>query len=136
MSRTTVYQVLSTDADSSAPGSLGDIGLKKDNIYVSGKDTPEGEVFLLIRFGVRRRGYGGSYPGEVVVWAYDRNNDYLRIDRILKRIRDILTAVEARKTPEGFITTIRWVSESEDLSDDVYRASARNTLFEMVSSQV
>lgn len=134
MSRTFVYSLLKTDANSTSLGSLGDIGLKPDNIYGAGVDTPQGEVFLAIRFGAQGPGHGPSNKGLFTIWAYDRNSDYLRIDQMLKRCRELLDSVSAQKTTEGWITTIDWESESEDLADDVYRASARNATFAIVSS--
>lgn len=134
MSRTFLYSVIKQDSLSTAPGTLGTLGLQADNIYVAGMDTPKGDVFLTLRFGEMRRGFGASNRASAVVWAYDRDKDYLRIERMLFRVRELFEAVEAQKTAEGWITCIRWEGDSEDLADDVFRASARNSSFTVIDS--
>jgi len=134
MSRAKLYQILQTDAASAVSGALGAIGLKRENIYLTGIDSPHGEVFLIIKFGEMTRGMGPVNRSNVTVWAYDKDRDYQRIDQMLKRIRVLFEAVEATQTDTGWITTIRWTGDSEDLFDDVYRASARNSAYQMTDS--
>lgn len=134
MSRTFVYQTLVTDANSGDPESLGGVGITPASIYASGVDTPRGDTFLVVRFGSVGRGQSVSFRGEFTIWVYDKNNDYLRIDRIIKRCRYLLESIEAQKTLEGWITSISWSGSSDDLHDDVYRAHVRNAAFAIVSS--
>lgn len=134
MSRTYLYQKLVTDAQSIAAGTLGAIGLKAASVYASGIDTPEGELFIIIKFGDMQRGMAAVSRTNVTIWVYDRNKDYLRIEQILKRIRQMFESVEAQATAEGWITSIEWTGDSEDLVDDVYRASTRNSAFRVTDS--
>lgn len=134
MSRTTIYQLLTQDAHSSAPDSLGGIGLHPEHIYAAGLDTPHGDVFVTIRFSTSSPGVGASKRTQFTVWAYDRDRDYLRIEAMLKRARYLLEGLEAVRTAEGWITTVEWTGDSEDLNDDIYKASARNSTFMMVDS--
>lgn len=134
MSRTTIYQLIRQDAHFSAPGSLGGIGLEPEHVYAAGVDTPHGDVFVTIRFGTSDPGMGASKRTQVTVWAYDRDRDYLRVEAILRRIRILLEGLEAYRTAEGWITSIKWTGDSEDLNDDIYKASARNSSFTMIDS--
>lgn len=134
MSRTKLYQVLKQDATANSPGTLGAIGLHPDHIYAAGVDSPDGDLFVTIVFGNSDVGIGASKRTAVTVWVYDRDRDYLRIEAALKRIRALFEGVEAAKTVEGWITTIRWTGDSGDLADDVYRARVRNSDFIMVDS--
>jgi hypothetical protein len=134
MSRTYIYQILKQDANSTATGTLGYIGLSPANVYTAGVDSPKGDVFVTVRFDESSPGFGGSNRTNIRVWAYDRDRDFLRIERMLKRIRTLLESVEATKTTEGWITTIKWTGDSPDLHDDIYRASARNSEFTLVDS--
>ena len=134
MSRTFLYQTLADDADSVAAGTLGAIGLKSANIYTSGIDSPAGDVFLIIKFGGAEPGMAAVNRTNVTIWAYDKDKDYLRIERMLKRIRQVFESIEAQQTAEGWITAIEWTGDGDDLYDDVYRASTRNTAFRVTDS--
>lgn len=134
MSRTTIYQLIRQDSSNSAPDALGGIGLLPENVYAAGIDTPRGELFVTIRFGLSDPGMGASKRTQVTVWAYDRDRDYLRIEAMLKRVRILLEGLEAARTAEGWITSVEWSGDSEDLYDDIYKASARNSTFMMIDS--
>lgn len=135
MSRTYLYQALVQDANSVVSGSLGDLGIKGGNVYAGEVDSPEGDAFLILRFGPVSPGIGPVNIGPAFVWAYRRDSaDYLELDVVLKRIRDLFTAIEAQATAEGWITEIVWLGDSDDFSDDVYHAVARNASFTIVAS--
>jgi hypothetical protein len=134
VSRTKIYGILKQDASATSAGTLGAIGLAPGHIYAGGVDSPQGELFVTIVFGDSQPGFGDVLRTNVTIWAYDRDRDYLRIEAILKRIRLLFESLDAAQTTEGWITSIRWTGDSGDLSDDVYRARARNADFMMVDS--
>lgn len=135
MSRISLYQVLVQDANSVASGSLGDLGIKEDFIYAGEVDTPEGDAFLILRFGPVSPGVYPVTTGPAFVWAYRRDSaDYLDIDAVLKRVRELFTSLEAHETPEGWILEIHWTGDSDDFADDVYHAIARSASFTVVAS--
>lgn len=134
MSRSYIYQLLKTDAHSTAPGSLGLIGLDPDNIYAAGVDEPRGRRFLIMRYGERTPGVGLSNRTELVVWAYDRDKDHDYVEAMLVRVRTLLEGIEAQQTAEGWITSIQWTGNSPDLFDDAYRAVGINSGYQVIAS--
>ena len=135
MSRTYLYQALVDDADATALGSLGSFGLESSHIYAGDVDTPRGDYFLILRFGPMNRGMDTVNSQTISVWVYDRlNSDYDIIDGMLKRIRWLFEIIESQKTSEGHILEISWDGDSDDLSDDIYHAIARNASFTLVDS--
>ena len=134
MSRASLYQLLYVDASNASAGTLGAIGLLPGSIYTTGVDTPKGDTFLIIKFDDMRRGMGASNRTNVTIWVYDTNKDYRRIEQMLRRIRQLFEGTEATQTDTGWITAIRWTGDGADLFDDVYRASVRNSAFQMIDS--
>lgn len=70
----------------------------------------------------------------LTIWVYDAPGDYTRIDKIVRRIREILTDVVAERADDGWITQIDWAGDSGDLYDDIYSAIARTSSFSVISS--
>lgn len=135
MSRTYLYQTLVDDANSTSPGSLKSLGVTGNHIYAGEVDSPEGNAFIILRFGPVAPGMGSVNSESATVWAYRRNSaDYLDLDALCKRIRKLFTSIEARQTLEGWITQIEWLGDSNDFPDDVYHAITRNASFTIIAS--
>jgi hypothetical protein len=135
MSRTYLYQALVADAVSIAPGSLGDLGLNPGHIYTGEIDSPEGDLFLVLRFGETTPEIAPVNSGSTIVWAYERQSgDYLRLDKVLKRVRTMFIGIEAQKTNEGWITEVRWLGDSGDLADDIFHAITKNSSYNVIAS--
>jgi hypothetical protein len=134
VSRSYIYQLLKTDAHSTAPGSLGVLGVEPAHIYAGDTDEPRGRQFIILRYGPLVRGISQSNRVELVVWAYDRDKDHDAVEVVQKRVREILEVVEAQKTAEGWITTIVWTGNSPDLYDDAYRAVGINSGYQVIAS--
>ena len=134
MSRVYIYNLLRDDALSSAPESLGQLGFEADWVYAGDTDGPEGDRFLILRYGTATRGMGAVNRTNFVVWAYERNKDHDFVARVLKRVRDLLEGVEAARTEVGWITRIEWAGDGEDFYDDAYRAPGRNSGYQLIDS--
>lgn len=133
MSRVYLYQLLKEDAQSTDPGTLGDVGAKP-NLYAGEVDTPEGDTFLILRFGSITPGVDPVTSSALAVWAYDNSKDYTRIDNMLKRVRTLLEQTEAQKTSTGWITCIDWEGDSDDLADDTYHRITKNSSYTLIDS--
>lgn len=135
MSRTLVQGILTADAASASAGSLGTLGVLPGSIYAAeSADSPKSDVFITHRWGNVGVGVGASVPQTLDVWAYDRDLDYVRIDKILLRVRYLFAAVTAANAIEGWITQIDWQGDSPDLRDDGYHAITRHSTFRVVGS--
>lgn len=135
MSRTLVYQILHADALLTTAGSLGALGVLPTAIGAAESvDSPKSHPFLTMRWGTLSKGVGATHVQFVDIWAHNKDRDYLLIDTILERVKDLLENVEAAQAPEGWITRIEWQSGSSDLRDDGYDTVTRNSTFKVVGS--
>lgn len=129
MSRAAIYTALKADAeiDYAAPG----YGCYQNNSV----DTPPEAQFLILRWLDTTPGPTKSRgPVTLQVWAHDHSGSYAVIDKMLARVRDILTAMTHVDGADGkTVTCVDWTGESQDLYDDGFRTITRNAAFTVVS---
>lgn len=128
--RSLVAQAILTDAQ------LRTLGVTEEALHAGDVDTPPTRPFVQLRWDETGVGIGAVDTRRLVVWAHDEPNDYERIDAILRRIRVVLTALEAVQTTHGWLTLVEWNGNSPDLADDGHGTITRNSTFTLVGSGV
>lgn len=129
MSRAAIYNALKEDAviSSAAPG----YGCYPNNAA----DTPEEQQFLILRWLDTTPGpVKGRGPQALQVWAHDHSGSYEIIDKMLKRVTEVLLSLTHVQGGDGkTVTCVDWTGESQDLYDDGFRTITRNAAFTVVS---
>lgn len=99
-------------------------------------DTPEEQVFGVIRHEGKARVFGNVGPETATVWIHDRQDtNYGRvIDPALERVKELLGAAVHRPGPDGWVLTqADWRSDSNDLVDGGYGSITRWADFGVIS---
>lgn len=90
---------------------------------------------LILRMGTKEPGIGAVNRRDLGVWAHDDPGDYDLIDGILNRVREVLTALEARRTDDGkWISCVQWTGDSDDAYDDGPGTIVRTSNFTITGS--
>jgi hypothetical protein len=110
------------------------LGITKDSVFSGDADTPESRPYIVQRWAETTIGVGDSRPRSLVLWFHDAGNNYDRVDAMLRRARDILTEIHGVRTDTGWITTIDWVTDSGDLSDQETHTILRTSTYTVVAS--
>lgn len=113
---------------------MNGLGITKASFWSGDADTPETRPYLVMRWGDTAVGVGDSRQRTLVVWIHDQGNNYDRIDAILRRARDLITDIHGARTDTGWITTIDWITDSGDLSDDTTHTIVRTSSYNVVAS--
>lgn len=119
-----------------ASSGLENLGFTKANIYPNfSADAPDGDLFMVIRWGVTVPGVGNVNRVSLGCWVYNRQPDYGPISDTLKEIRRILPELEAKvMSPNESIINVKYEGDSDDLYDDGYRAYTRWTSHTITAS--
>jgi len=122
-----VYNLVANDPE------LADLGVER--VYAAhSADTPPEELFVVIRWESSTSWLGATGVERVLFWAHDANQDFTRIDSVLRRIRDILSqATHVLGEDDWFLTQARWVGEGPDVWDFEQGLSIKFSEFETVS---
>lgn len=125
--RAAVHTLLEDDVD------LQDIGSQA--VYASNSvDTPAEEVFLIIKWETTTSAFKSRGRDRVSIWAHDRQRDYGRIDKLLHRVRELLTDTVQRAGGDGWTMTLaEWDGEGPDLVDGGFDTITRFADFTVVS---
>jgi hypothetical protein len=129
---------------------LSTAGFTLDAVFTQHSvDTPQVRPFMVLRWQAAITGFTTTAGGNsfskfpinqrvLQVWVHDKPADYALIDWSLKRLRAILTNVEAVNVgaPDEWLHTIVWEGESDDLSDDEARTITRNAQFRLTGSAI
>jgi hypothetical protein len=115
---------------------LTGIGYDEPNIYPNfSPDAPQGDLFLVLKWGVTTRGVGVANQVNLQCWAYNRQPNFKPIADALKEIRATLPElVGARMSPTEAILGVNYTGDSDDLYDDGYRAHFRYTSHTITAS--
>lgn len=115
---------------------LEGLGLTEETIYPNfSPDAPQGDRFLVLRWGVTNKGIGPVNRVRLGCWVYNRQPDYGPIADALKEIRALLPALAGVKmSPTEAILSVDYEGDSEDLYDDGYRAYTRWTSHTITAS--
>ena len=106
---------------------LAALGLSEARISPNfSPDAPEGDRFLILRWGTTTRGIGPVNRVRLQAWMYNRQPDFGPISDALLEIRLRLpTLAGARMSSTEAILAIDYEGDSDDLYDDGYRAHTR-----------
>lgn len=130
MSRAAVQALLEGDA------ALHALDLQASAIYGSSAlDTPPDEVFAVIKWEETVAAFGNRGGQSLVIWVYDRGTtDYVRLDKITRRLRELILGAEHLVGLDGMtLTCATWNGFSGDLFDDAWDAITKNVSFTVVS---
>lgn len=125
--RAAVQSLLENDAE------LQTIGV--ETVYGSNSiDTPAEDLFIVISWSGDVPAFKNIGPDRCSVWAHDKNRDYGRIDKVLKRVQDLLTETIHRPGEDGVTMTLaEWNGDGPDLTDDGFGTVTRFSDFTVVS---
>jgi len=89
-------------------------------------DTPEEELFLVIRWGPTTKVFGTTGPSRFSVWVHDKQRDYGRINDVLDRLRELIPDQTHLQGADGrTLSVAEWLGESDDLFDGGYNTCTR-----------
>jgi hypothetical protein len=135
MSRIFVQALLEADAGLTSPGTLGALGLPASSIFAAeAADDIQHFPFLAVRWGLTSRGVGSVTRQLFDVWCHNRDHDFLLIDKILLRIRNLFANVQAAHAVDGYVTQIDWQGDGPDAHDDGYATVTRNSTYLLIGS--
>lgn len=102
-------------------------------------DTPAERPFINLIWGDTNEGLATVNTRLITLWVHDTPGDYARIDRILFRLRSVLTAIEATSWTEGggqsgWVTAVEWEGDSGDLTDDGHGTIVRTSSYTIIGS--
>lgn len=127
VARAVVRDLLVGDADLLAAG-VGEV------YAANAVDTPAEECFLVLTWSEATSVFQRTGTEGLTVWVHDVNRDYGRIDQVLDRVADVLTAAEHVVGEDGWTLTLaEWAGEGPDLYDDGYNTCTRYADFTVVS---
>lgn len=120
-----VYSALSDDAI------LNAYGVNGQNTYSSNvKSNYDEKFFVIIRWGFVSQRLTSQAPNGkqfVSIWVHDKQRDTNKIDRVIRRIFDILTNLKDISDADGRVTQIDWQGDSEEGYDDQFGTTTRST---------
>lgn len=97
-------------------------------------DTPQEDLFLVIRWDPTTKVFGSTGPTRFSVWVHDRQKDYGRINDCLRILRDLIPAQVHLPGADGWVlSTAEWLGEGPDLYDGGYNTVTRYADFQGVS---
>lgn len=129
MSRAAVYQLLATDS------ALNAEGIVQDSVFqTNAVENPESRPFLVLRWETKNASFKNIGLQFLSIWVHDERGDYSRIDRILKRVIEILVdAVHVAGDDGSILTMAEYQSTSDDFWDDGYRTITKYATFRIIS---
>lgn len=109
------------------------IGLEK--VYATNSvDTPPEQFFIVIRWDNVTRAFKTKGSQRVSVWVHDKQRDYGRINKALKRLKELLPGTVHREGSDEWILTLaEWEGEGPDLVDGGFHTITRYADFTVVS---
>ena len=109
------------------------IGLEK--VYATNSvDTPPEQFFIVVRWDNVTRAFKTKGSQRVSVWVHDKQRDYGRINKALKRLKELLPGTVHREGSDGWILTLaEWEGEGPDLVDGGFHTITRYADFTVVS---
>lgn len=137
MSRALVYSKLAGDS------ALAVMGMERvESNWYSDNSPTRSSCFLILRWGEveNPRFDRGNHTVPLTVWAHmpeEVGRDFGGLQRMLDRVKDILTSIELEAGSDGYeVTSIRWQGMSGDLQDPGFKTSTKNALFSVLSHPI
>lgn len=133
MSRRAVFQAIVTDSF------LNGQGITDATVFAnySKDETPvRGFPFVILRWQERPMRGNLTGPQILTVWVHwpkEDSTDFAKVDLILRRIEEVLIAMEHVDGADGYIVTcVRFTGEGGDLVDPGYNTITKNGAFEVL----
>lgn len=125
--RAAVHELIENDLE------LESLGVEA--VYGSNSiDTPAEKLFVVIRWDATPVAFKSTGADRCSIWAHDKNRDYTRIDKVLQRIKDLLTEAVHHEGGDGWTMTLAsWNGEGPDLVDGGFHTVTRYADFTVVS---
>lgn len=119
-----------------ATPALAELGLNAETIFANfTPDAPEGDRFLVLRWGTTTKGIGNVNRIRLSCWAYNRTPDYGPIaDALLICRTRLATLAGVVMAPGESVLSVDYEGDSDDLYDDGYRAHTRWTSHTIIAS--
>lgn len=133
--RSYIYDIITTDP------LLNSYGITADSTFTQHTiDTPQVRPMCILRWQLTAEGVGTINQRVLTIWVHENKNtgDYDRIDQSLNRLRTILTNVAGANVGDGggWLSSIRWEGDSDDLRDDELGTITRNAQFRLTGSAI
>uniref|UniRef100_A0AAU6R763 Tail terminator n=1 Tax=Micrococcus phage Kurnik TaxID=3092208 RepID=A0AAU6R763_9CAUD len=128
MTRAPVYSILTTDPV------LTSLGMTPQTLLGSSPlSSPEVRPFAVAKYGDEQAFIGSLAQQELQLWVYDEPGSYVNINKILVRARELLTVEVVDRVVDGQrFSTAKWLGNSPDLYDDIYKCITRYATFTIV----
>lgn len=126
--RNAVYHLISTDPQI--------INLGVETVLASpGVDTPEELAFIILRWGSRNPEFGDPplplmqhvSTQDLTVWVHYKEANYNRINRVIERVKFLMTNALHVPGSDGMLRQARWTGDSPDLRDDGFHTFTRSS---------
>lgn len=128
MSRKAIYSMLTTDERLQA------LGMSQETTYGSATlQSPSESLFTVLKYGDDTAFLGMLSTQSLEVWVYDEPGSYVRINKVIDIVKQILTEnVDVVDDDGGRFSQARWMSTSRELYDDIYKRITRFATFNVV----
>lgn len=106
------------------------------------KSPTRESMFIILRWGADAapRFDRGNFTTDFTVWVHmpkEVGVDYFSIQKVLERVKAVLTPVELETGDDGWeVTSIRSQGGSSDMQDREFDTSTRSAMFTMLSHPV
>jgi hypothetical protein len=120
--RNALFTLMKDDA------TLTSLGVEK--VYQSNAvESPPEACFLVLRWEVRSRFLGDVGNTDITILANSRTPNYIKLDRILARVRELMLAINHRVVTDGVVTQASWQSDGPDGYDEGWRTHMKSSSF-------
>lgn len=99
-------------------------------------DTPTEQRWVVLNFQETTPAFGVVGPSLLDIWVYDKDRDYTEIERMLDRIRAILTAAVHVTGGDYILTQADWLGRSRDMFDSDWNACMQYDSYRYVTRPV
>lgn len=118
--RNAVYELIRNDPE------IKQLGVSR--VYAApGLDTPKEECFVVLRWGTKSREFDTVGPQDLEIWVHKKDPDYNVINRILERVKNLMTSTTHKQGSDGMLAQAHWTGDSEDFRDDGFKTYTRNS---------
>ncbi len=119
-----------------ADATLTGLGVVEETLFAGDVDTPPNVLWLNLRWGQVPAvpSVAAMATRNLTIWVHDEPNDYSKIDQVVRRLRELLPGIEAAEHDSGWINSIRWAGDSDDLTDDGHGTITRTTSYTIVGT--
>jgi hypothetical protein len=111
------------------------LGVTGDATLNGDVDTPDGRPFLNLKWGTETPAFRETttVTAGLDIWVHHEPWDYDPINKILARLRVVLQALGAARSPDGSeVQVVTWQGNGPDLQDDGHRTIVKVGSFQVV----